>query len=265
VIPVSDGIPFLVDAHLQRLSASLAGAHISNPHSDNEWQDIVDGLISRNGKQIMGIYIQVSRGTDTTRARQIPSGLTPTVFGMSLATGADTGNMASKGCAAIVLQDDRWRHCDIKTTSMLANVLLEIEAGEQQAAEAILLRDGYLTEGTSSSILVVENGILLTRPDGPELLPGTTAHRVLDIARAAGVDWREEKVSEQRLRAADEIWVMSATRDIIPVISLDDATVGTGSPGPVWEKVSELFTTWKREQIDAGLNARPAAGIRQYE
>lgn len=260
VIPVSDGIPFLVDAHLQRLNASLAGARISNPHSDNEWQDIIDGLLAHNGGPVLGIYIQVSRGADTTRARKIPAGLVPTVFGMALETSAGTSQQALEGCAAIVLDDDRWRHCDIKSTSMLANVLLEMQAGEQQAAEAILLRDGYLTEGTSSSILVVENDVLLARPDGPELLPGTTARRVLDIASTAGVSWREEKISEARLRAADEIWIMSATRDIVPVVSLDGKAVGTGEPGPLWSKVAELFIAWKRKQIAAGINHQATAG-----
>lgn len=249
VVPVTDGIPMLLAAHLHRLEESLASARIKNPYSENKWQELVGGLIKRNGGGTMAVYLQVSRGADQTRAREIPDGLVPTVFGLVL-TVADAG-AAKQGCAAVLLNDDRWLHCDIKSTSMLANILLGLQASDAGAAEAILVRDGYLTEGTSSSIIVVENNVLLTRPDGPELLPGTTVRRVLDIATNAGIRWREEKVNEARLRAADEIWLMSATRDIVPVTRLDGKPVGTGQPGPLWQRVDSHFSAWKDEQIAA--------------
>lgn len=248
VIPVTDGVPLLLDAHYQRLEESLAAARIINPYRESEWRELIKGLIKRNGGGTMAVYLQVSRGTDVTRSREIPEGLVPTVFGTVV---HGKGGTKDEGVAAVLLNDDRWLHCDIKSTSMLANVLLEMEAREQGAAEALLLRDGYLTEGTSSSVLVVENGVLLARPHGPELLPGTTVRHVLDIADRAGIEWREEKVDEARLRGADEIWLMSATRDIVPVTELDSTPVGNGRPGPLWQKIHELFSTWKDTEIEA--------------
>lgn len=247
VVPVVDGVPLLLDNHLHRLEDSLAAAAIRNPHTAAEWRAIVTGLLERNGPDTQAVYLQVSRGTDRTRSRAIDPDLTPTVFAIALDIGAGT----DKGVSAVVLNDDRWLHCDIKSTSMLANVLLEKQAAERGADEAILVRDGVLTEGTSCSVIVVENGTLLTRANGPELLPGTTVQRVLQLATDADIPWREDMVSEARLRAADEIWLMSATRDIVPVVTLDGAPVGNGEPGPLWAILAGRFAEWKQRQIMA--------------
>ena len=116
-----------------------------------------------------------------------------------------------------------------------------VDAG---AVDAILIRDGYVTEASVSSVIIVESGVLVTRNDGPELLPGTTRQLVLELATEAGLSYREEAVSEKRLRAADALWLMSATRDVVPVTRLDGSPVGNGKPGPVWRRVKDLYTAY---------------------
>ncbi len=149
------------------------------------------------------------------------------------------------GVSAITLADNRWGRCDIKATALLANVLARQSASEAGANDAIFIRDGEVTEGATSSVIVVEDGTLVKRPNGDEVLPGTTTEFVIKLASAAGLECREERISEKRLRGADEIWLTSAMRGIAPVVSLDGEPVGDGQPGSVWRQVSALFEAQK--------------------
>ena len=150
-----------------------------------------------------------------------------------------------QGIRAITRPDLRWGRCDIKSTALLANVLARQAATEAGAGEALLIRDGELSEGSASSVIIVEKGRLVRRPAGPEVLPGTTTDAVFAIARQCGFDCRDESVSEERLRRADEIWVTAATRGIAPVVALDERPVGSGRPGPVWQQVAAAFDASK--------------------
>jgi len=238
VIPFFDGEPLLLDAHVQRLERNLAAMQISNPLETAQWNALINELASRNGSGTLAIYIQVSRGADTGRDHVFPEGVAPTVFAMANELPAMEYETGAK---AITLPDNRWGRCDIKATALLANVLARQSAREAGAIDAILIWDGVVTEGAVSSVIIVENGELIRRPAGPEVLPGTTTEYVFTLATELGLSCRDELISESRLRSADEIWLTGATKGIAPVVSLDGRMVGNGMPGPIWQKVQKAF------------------------
>ena len=238
VVPVHGGQPLLIDAHVARLGRSLEALRIDNPYNETQWRTLVADMIAHNGNGDLAVYIQVSRGADVGRDHTFPVDVPPTVFSMATAlVQADYTN----GVSAITLPDNRWGRCDIKATALLANVLARQTAWEAGAADAILLWNGEVTEGSVSSVLIVENGELARRPHGNEVLPGTTTDFVVDVARENGIVCHEGAITEARLRAADEIWLTGATKGVAPVVKLDDEPVGSGSPGPVWLQVVQQF------------------------
>lgn len=244
VIAVYGARPLLLDAHLARLARSLRELRIADPHPAAQWRAIVAGLVERNGGGDMGVYLQVSRGADAGRDHAFPPGVAPTVFAMASPLGPV--DLDAAGVRAITGPDTRWARCDIKTTALLANVLLRQAAREAGAGELIMLRDGYVTEGSGSSVLIVEGRTVTSRPDGQDILPGTTIRLVRELAAAAGFGYREEPISEQRLRGADEIWLTAALRGVAPVVTLDGVPVGAGVPGPIWRTVAEAYEQRKR-------------------
>jgi D-alanine transaminase len=244
VIAVYGGRPLLLAEHLARLARSLGELRIANPHDDAGWRGIIAGLVARNGSGDMGIYLQVSRGTDAGRDHAFPEGVAPTAFAM--ATPLAPVNLDSAGVSAITGPDIRWARCDIKATALLPNLLLRQAAREAGAGEYIMLRDGFVTEGSGSSVLIVEGRTLVTRPDGHAVLPGTTIRLIRAVAAKAGFSYREEPISESRLRRADEVWLTAALRGVAPVTRLDGASVGAGAPGPAWRTVAEAYELCKR-------------------
>ncbi len=240
MIPVFAGRPLLLEAHLERLHASLGELGIDDPLTEAAWADVVKQLSQRNSDGDVGVYLQVSRGADQGRDHNPPAGLMPTVFGM-----ATPAPPPSRGISAITVDDSRWGRCDIKATALLANVLARQSAEAAGCQEAILIWQGQVTEGASSSVIVVENNALIRRPNGEEILPGTTTDLVVELATGAGITCVEESVSVERLRAADEIWVTAALRGIAPVLQLDGNAVGNGQPGPIWKKVAALYENYK--------------------
>lgn len=244
VIPVYCGEPFLLDPHLDRLERSLREVRIRNPHDRAGWNGIILGLVQRNGGGNVAVYLQVSRGADVGRDHFFPGEhVQPTVFGM--VTPVSPQDADHQGIQAITRPDQRWGRCDIKSTALLANVLARQEAREAGAGEVILIRNGQLTEGSASSVIIVEAGGLVRRPAGPDVLPGTTTDAVFRVARECGLACRDEPIPVARLRRADEIWIAAATRSIAPVTMLDDRPVGSGQPGPVWRMVAVAFDASK--------------------
>lgn len=244
VIPVYGGEPFLLDAHLDRLERSLKEVSIRNPHNRVEWVSVITRLVGRNGGGNLAVYLQVSRGADVGRDHAFPGDhVAPTVFGM--VTAIEEPHPDTAGIKVITRPDQRWARCDIKSTALLANVLARQEAREAGAGEVLLLRNGELTEGSASSVVIVENGVLVRRPSGHDVLPGTTTDAVFAVARHCGRSCRDEAISEERLRRADEIWIAAATRGVVPVVALDGQPVGNGKPGPVWRQVAAAFDASK--------------------
>ena len=246
VIPVYGGNLFRLEQHLQRLDHSLAGVRIGNPMSRTLWRDTLDELVERNGGGDQSIYFQVTRGAAPKRDHAFPANVLPTVFMMSTPLAPLPADLAQNGIAAITLPDIRWQMCDIKAITLLPNVLLRQEALDKGAAEAILLRDGLAVEGAASNLFIVKDGAIITPPKGPQLLPGITRDLILELAAAHQVSHREAVITEAELRAADEIWLTSSTREILPVTRLDGQAVSGGKPGPVWARMIGLYQDYKR-------------------
>jgi D-alanine transaminase len=247
VMPVYGGRAFRFDAHLARLGHSLAAIGMENPHSREEWRTIFATLIARNGGGDQYLYWQVTRGAEYGRNHAPLPQLARTVFAFGAPLPVNSAAVLEKGVACITAADTRWARCDIKSTALLANVLLRQLAADSGATESILLRDGELTEASASSVHVVLAGEVLLPPNSQRILPGTTRSAVEELAARAGVPVRESAVSEAQLRAADELWLSAATRELQPVTSLDGHPVGSGVPGPLWARLYAELERYKRE------------------
>jgi D-alanine transaminase len=247
VMPVYGGRPFRFEAHCERLTRSLREIHMDDPHSRAEWRAIIAGLIERNGGGDLSIYWQVTRGADRARNPAPLPQLPRTVFAFCAPLAAIAPEVLERGIECVTATDTRWARCDIKTVALLANVLLREQAAQAGAAETILLRDGELTEASSAAVHVLIEGTLYTPPRSARLLPGTTRSVVEELATRIGLPWRAERVTEPALRAAQEIWISSALREVIPVTRLDGAVVGAGRPGSVWRGVIEELQRYKQE------------------
>lgn len=254
VIPVYGGRLFRLEQHLDRLDQSLAGIRLANPHTHREWRDILTQLMERHGGGDQSVYLQVTRGMAPKRDHTFPANTLPTVFAMSAPLTPNPPEIAEKGVAAITLEDIRWKYCHIKAVTLLANVLLRQQAVDSGATEAILIRDGEVTEGAASNVFIVRNGVLITPPKGPFLLPGITRDLILELAAANAIPHREAPVPEAELFSADEIWVTSSTREILPVTKLNQVIIGGGRPGSMWARMTAIYQDYK-ERVRRGQNS----------
>ncbi|HEY5720674.1 MAG TPA: aminotransferase class IV, partial [Gammaproteobacteria bacterium] len=191
------------------------------------------------------LYLQVTRGVAAKRDHAIAPGLQPTVFAMPMPLAPRPAEVASHGIAAVTLPDTRWDLCHIKAITLLPNVLLKHEAAARGAAEALLVRDGQVLEGTASNVFAVLDGALLTPPLAPAMLPGVTRALVLELAAANGIACREGPLPQARLGDCSELWISSSTREVSPVTTLDGKPVGDGRPGPLWRRVDALYQAFK--------------------
>ena len=245
VIPVFGGRPLRLQQHLTRLDNSLGRISLDNPLSDDQWRQVFDNLLTSNPGDDRAIYLQVSRGVYPKRDLSIKQDYPATVFVMVMPVSKPDVARVSRGIAAITVEDFRWQACDIKSTSLVANVMLKQQAAAAGVEDAILVRGGRVTEGTASNVFIVRDGVLITPPLGSQLLSGITRDLVIEIAATANILIEERDLREDELFAADEIWMTSSTREIAPVIMLNGEQVGDGSPGPVWQKVMALYQQCK--------------------
>ena len=252
VVPVHRGRSFRLREHLKRLDESLAGIRLPNPRTNVEWAAILEQVARAAGGQEMLLYLQVTRGAEHGRNHLFPKAATPTVFAFASEYPLPTTATLERGLRAVTLEDIRWSRCDIKSIALLGNILLRDEAAARGADEALLVRDGLLTEGSSSTVFLCIGGTLVTPPNDHRILPGTTRDAVLDIAR----DWLPIEVCDVEARVlknADEVWVASAGRGVLPVTNIDGAPVGEGQPGPLW---TEIYHRLQRHLDD--IAATPA-------
>lgn len=252
VIPAYSKHPFRLAEHLSRLQHSLDKVRISNPHSDADWSRLTGELLQRNAGDDQSVYLQVTRGV-AKRDHAFPKGVKPTVFMMSTPLVTPAPALVESGVACITAQDYRWLNCDIKSVSLLGNCMLRQLSVDAGAAETILFRDGQLTEASASNVFVVKDGVVLAPPKDHLVLPGITYDVVIEIARAREFQIEVRPVSEAEVRAADEIWVTSSTKEVLAVTTLDGKPVGDGKPGMLFRRMHALYQSFKKDQM------RPAA------
>ena len=244
VIPVYSRHPFRLEEHLSRLQHSLDGIRLDNPHSAREWEERIRRLVEINEPEDQSVYLQITRGV-AKRDHAFPKDIEPTVFMMSNPLVTPSRETLEKGAATISAADNRWLRCDIKAISLLPNVLLRQMAVDAGAAETILLRDGFLTEGAASNIFAVKDGILLAPPKDNLMLPGITYDVVIELAQSIGLPCEVRQVSENELFSASELLLTSSTKEVTPITSLDGKPVGNGKPGPVFEKLHAAYQAFK--------------------
>lgn len=244
VIPARGGRPRRLAANLARLARSLAELRIHNPHDAQAWSTLVGQLIEANGGGDLYVYLQVSRGADRERNHAPLPDLTPTVFAFCAPLPPLPAAVLEYGVACVTAEDTRWARCDIKSVALLANVLLRQQAVDAGAAETILLRDGWLTDASASTVYVVVGGELRAPPNSRRLLPGTTRGLIEELAAQDGIRFRALEIGATELRHAEEIWLSAATRGVVPVTRLDGAPVGSGRPGPLWHRMHVLLEQW---------------------
>ena len=251
VIPVYDGYCFKLKNHLERLQNSLDESRIVNPYSEKHWENVLEKLISLHlgGDQVL--YLQVTRGV-AARDHVFPENTKPTVFVMSNLLQAVPRKYKKNGISAISLKDSRWQKCNIKSTSLLPNCLLKQQAKDAGAEEALLISDGYLTEGSTSNAYAVIDGVIYTAPKSGKILAGITREVVLNLASKAGIRLIEEPVPEFKLADVDELWTSSSTKEVLPITRLNGVKVGEGVPGPVWQKIDVLYQHAKAEERNDG-------------
>ena len=245
VIPVYAGKAFRLQHHLQRLKNSMQAVRLTNPFTDGEWSSIIDNVVTRNHGGDQSIYLQITRGV-ARRDHRFPGDATPTVFVMSNLFEPVPKAQLETGVKAITLDDIRWQYCSIKSIALLPNILLRQQAVEQGAAEAILLRNGEVTEGAASNVFIVKDGVIITPPKTDCLLPGITRDLIVEQANEHGLAVAETIITQTDLETADEIWLTSSTKEILPVTELNGLTVGSGVPGKVWHQMYDLYQAYKQ-------------------
>ncbi len=249
VIPFYDGKALRLHEHLKRLQRSLDELEIDNPYSTDQWKAHIGALVEHNGGGNIAIYIQITRGVAKRDFAPI-RGLKQTVFMMANPLPTPKRDVYERGISCVSLDDSRWLRCHIKSTALLGAVMLKHASNNEGADEALLFRDGYLTESSASNIAAIKNGVILCPPMDNLILPGITYELMIELARNAGLPLEVRRVSRHEVNTADELWILSSTKEVVPITMLDENPVGhgaqAGKPGPLFWKMYELFQTYKR-------------------
>src|SRR5690606_34972497 len=219
--------------------------------SATQWGRLVRRMIALNEGRDQAVYLQVTRGV-AKRDHAFPAAATPTIFMMSNPMTVPSRDLVTRGCACVTATDNRWLRCDIKSTSLLGNVLMRQRAAEAGCLETIMFRDGYLSEASSSNVLVVLGRTVAAPPNNHLVLPGTTNDVVIELVRKARIPLERREISMDEVRAANEIWLTSATKEVLAVSRLDGKPVGSGKPGPVFRRIYRLYQDYKRTVMRRG-------------
>jgi D-alanine transaminase len=244
VVPVYARKPFRMPQHLARLAHSLEGIRLADPLRDR-WTPLIGDLIARQPFDDQAVYLQVTRGV-AKRDHAFPQGATPTVFMMSNPLAVPTREQVDRGVAVVTAEDNRWLRCDLKTTSLVGNVLMRQLAADHDAIETVMFRNGYLTEASASNVLIVRDGRIIAPPKDNLILPGITYDATLEIAKAIGVPLDVRAVTRAEALGADEMWLSSSSKEVLAITRVDGQAFAGGAPGPVFRRVWEAFQARKR-------------------
>jgi D-alanine transaminase len=244
VLRVINGRPFAARFHNTRLKRSLEGVRISLAAGDSpeSLTEIARQLLRENGllEGEATIYMQITRGV-ATRAHNFPApDVAPTIY-ISAARFTPYSELAQNGAPAITHPDLRWGRCDLKTLNLLPNVLASQTAKERGAFEAMLIRDGVVTEGTKTNFFGVVDGSLRTHPSDTHILPGITRSVLRDLARTVNIDFDETPIRAEEIPRLSELFLTGTTTDVMPVVRLDDKPVGKGKPGELTKKLQRVL------------------------
>ena len=252
MLPVYGRRLFRFDEHIARLERNLGKLRIARPATQSEWLERARRLIAEQPAPDQLVYLQVTRGVAAVREHAMLTDIAPTVFMMTSPMKPATPEQRHHGVACITARDFRWERCDIKTTSLLGNVLARQMSADHGAAETILLRDGYLTEASSSNVWIVHEGALLGPPKSELLLEGIRVDLLHELCEEEGIAYNLRPIAEADVFAADEILLSSATKEVLPVTTLDGEPVGHGAlrgkPGPVYGRLYEAYQRAKATQ-----------------
>jgi D-alanine transaminase len=259
VVPVYSKVPFRLDEHLERLERSLAAVGIRNPYTREQWRAAIAGLTERQSFEDQAVYFQVTRGV-APREHAFPrEAIAPTVFMMATPLVNPPAEQVERGAVAVSAHDNRWLRCDIKSISLIGNVLLRQVSAEAGAAETILFRDGRLTEASASNVFIVKRGVIQGPPKSALILPGITYDVVVELARADAMPIELRELAEAEVRAADEIWVTSSSKEVLAIVELDGRRIGDGRPGPAFRRMHRLYQDFKHKVMRAGRRQSVAA------
>ena len=255
VVPVYGSKLFRFDEHMARLGRSLAKLRIANPHGREEWLErcrkLVAAFAERGGEGDQIVYIQVTRGV-ALRDHVMPAGIAPTVFMMVSAMKPASGEQRHQGVAVVSANDFRWERADIKSTSLLGNVLARQMSADHGAIETVMFRNGWLTEASASNVWIAHEGALLGAPKSEHVLEGIRYELIKELCEECGIAYNLRPIAEAEVAAADEILLSSATKEVLPVTTFDGEGVGHGTmrgkPGPVYAKLYEAYQRAKRAQ-----------------
>jgi D-alanine transaminase len=251
VVPVYGRRLFRFDEHMARLSRNLGKVRIANPHGSAGWLEICRKLIAAQASDDQLVYLQVTRGV-AVRDHVMPTDITPTVFMMTSEMKPATAEQRHHGVACLSARDFRWERGDIKSTSLLGNILARQISADHGAAETILFRDGFLTEASASNVWVVHEGAVLGPPKGEHVLEGIRYELLRELCEEEGIAFNLRPIPEAEVFAADEILLSSATKEVLPVTLLDHEPVGHGAlrgkPGPVYARLHEAYQRAKAAQ-----------------
>lgn len=249
VLPVYKGSVFCIKPHLDRLSESLQAIKIPNPYSNEQWHTILQQLIDYHPQHAnQSIYLQVTRGCDTDRKHTYGK-LKPTVYIQSSPFEIIRKEDFLTGISAITRDDIRWSQCNTKVTSLLANIMYAQEAKQNNVEDVILCRNDVVTECSSANLFIVKDGCVYTHPKGPHILPGITREVVLECADYCGINTEEAFMSKEDLFDADEVWISSSTREVLPITKIDDVLINQGQVGEMWPLIFDRY------QVEKSLNS----------
>ncbi|HEX8887472.1 MAG TPA: D-amino acid aminotransferase [Noviherbaspirillum sp.] len=244
VIPIYGRRMFRSEQHMARLFRSLDKIGIPNPHDLAGWMALIQQVVDASPDDDQMVYLQVTRGV-ARRAHAFPAEVIPTVFIMTNPLVLPSAEVRAKGVACVTMDDKRWLHCEIKSVSLLGNVLAAQYAAENQVTEAIQFRDGMLTEGSSSNVWIVKDGVLSGPPKDNLILEGIRYGLIQELCEGLGIPMQVRRISREEVFAADEVMISSATKEVLPVTRIDGQPVGNGAPGPIYAKLYEAYQAAK--------------------
>ena len=251
VIPCHAGKTVGLTPHLERMRDGLAALHIEAHPDRREWQAIIAELAARHAARHLGVYLQISRGVHFERHHAMPASIAPTVYAFGFAIPAPPVADKSRAprYAVSATRDRRWQRCHIKSTSLLGNVLHYQHGHERGCQETLLFNaDDELTEAAACNVFIVRDGVIATPELDHQKLPGITRHMLLDMLRRHSPRRVEERVvRREEVYAADEVWLTSSSKEVVPVVRIDERPVGRGDVGDVWLEAQGLFSAHRYE------------------